>query len=203
MDGSTVTRSMGLRVLSPPPTIRLTNPPTRAVVGRPVTLSFETGNAVGQLARIATREGTFTRRYLIRNGTGLIEWTPTRAGPAVVHVRARGPQGQTAEDTARLTVAPAPPTPIPELTLVRVPQGAIVGREYEIAFRVTGSRGAVARIAGDAGDVRVWQFARPAGSVAFAWTPTRPGRYRLVVSAQSRAGSVTQTATQLNAERAR
>jgi hypothetical protein len=203
MDGSTVTNSEALRVLSRPPTIRLTNAPTRAVVGRRVTISFRTGHALDQLAEIATREGAFTRRYLIRHGTGIIEWIPTRAGRAVVHVRARGRQGQTAEDTARLTVTPARPTPGPRVTLVRVPDAATVGSESEIAFRVTGSRGTVARIAGDGGDVRVWRFVRRTGRVAFAWTPTRPGRYQLIVSAQSRGGTMTQTATELTAERAR
>jgi uncharacterized membrane protein (UPF0182 family) len=203
LDGSTVTHSTGLGVLSRPPTVRLTRAPTRAVVGRRIRLSFKTEHALDQLAQISTREGTFTRRYLIRNGTGIIDWIPTRAGRAVVHVRARGRQGQTADDAARLTVAPERRTPPPEVTLVRVPHGATVGRAYEIAFQVTGSREAVARIAGDARDVRVWRFARPTGRVAFAWTPTRPGRYRLIVSAHSRGGTMTQTATQLTAERAR
>jgi hypothetical protein len=181
----------------------LTSAPTRAVVGRRVRFSFKAGHALNQLAQISTREGTFTRRYLLRNGTGLLEWTPTRAGPAVVHLHARGRQGQTARDTVRLTVAPARRRVAPKVTLVREPDGATVGREYEIAFRVTGSRGAVARIAGDGGDVRVWRFVRPTGRVAFAWTPTRPGRYRLTISARSRGGTMTQTATQLTAERAR
>jgi uncharacterized protein len=203
LDGSTKTDSAALRVLSRPPTIRLTKAPARAVVGRRMTVSFKAGHALDELAQISTREGTFTRRYLIRNGTGLIEWIPTRAGRAVVHVRARGRQGQTAEDRARVTVAPARRTPAPTVTVVRVPEAATVGRESEIAFRVTGSRGAVARIAGDGRDVRVWRFARPTGRVAFAWMPTRPGRYRLTVSAQSRGGTMTQTATQLTAERAR
>jgi uncharacterized protein len=203
MDGSTVTDSAAVHVLSRPPTIRLTKEPTRAVVGRRITISFKTGRALDQLAQISTREGTFTRRYLIRHGTGIIDWIPTRAGRAVVHVRARGRQGQTAEDTARLTVAPARRTRGPRVTLVRVPDAATVGSESEIAFRVTGSRGTVARIAGDGGDIRVWRFARRTGRVAFAWTPTRPGRYRLIVSAQSSGGTITQTATQLTAELAR
>ena len=203
MDGSTVTDSAALRVLSRPPSIRLTKAPTRAVVGRRVTLSFKAGHALDELAQISTREGTFTRRYLIRDGTGLIEWIPSRVGRAIVHVRARGRQGQTAEDTARLTVARARPTRGPKVTLVQVPDGATVGRESEIAFRVTGSRGAVARIAGDDRDGRVWRFARPTGRVAFAWTPTRPGRYRLIVSAHSRGGTMTQTVMQLTAERSR
>ena len=201
-DGSTVTDTAALRVLSRPPTIRLTKAPTRAVVGRRMTVSFRAGQALDELAQISTREGTFTRRYLIRNGTGVIEWIPTRAGRVVVHVRARGRQGQTAEATARLTVTRARRTPASTVTVVRVPEVAAVGRASVIAFRVTGSRGAVARIAGDGRDVRVWRFARRTGTVAFAWTPTRPGRYRLTVSAQSRGGTVTQTATQLTAERA-
>ncbi len=203
MDGSTVTDSAPLRVLSRPPTIRVTKAPTRAEVGRRMTVSFKAAHALDELAEISTREGTFSRRYLIRNGTGLIEWIPMRAGRAIVHVRARGRQGQTAEDTARITVAPARRAPAPTVTVVRVPDAATVGRESEIAFRVTGARAAVARIAGDGPDVRVWRFARPRGTVAFAWTPTRPGRYRLTVSAQSRDGTMAQATTQLTAERAR
>lgn len=203
LDGSTVTRRAALRVLRRPPTVRLIRAPSRAVVGRRVTFTFDAARAVEQRARISTREGTFTRRYLIRDGTGLIEWTPTQAGRAVVDVRARGRDGQTAADTARVTVVPARGASAPAVTLVRVPRTASVGREAEIAFRVTGSRSAVARIEGAGGDARVWRFARAAGSVAFGWTPTRPGRYRLVVSAQSRRGTVTRTATRLIAERTR
>jgi excisionase family DNA binding protein len=203
MDGSTVTASAALRVLSRPPSIRFTKAPARAVVGRRVVLSFKAGDALDELAQISTREGTFSRQYLIRNGTGLIEWIPTRPGRAVVHVRARGRQGQTAEDTTLLTVARARRTPGPEVTLVRVPDGATVGRESEIAFRVTASRSVDARITGDDREVRVWRFTRPTGTTAFAWTPTRPGRYRLIVSAHSRGGTMTQTVTQLTAERPR
>ena len=57
------------------------------------------------------------------------------------------------------------------------------------AFSVAGARDVTARITGDAGEARVWRFAHPAGRVAFAWTPTRPGSYRLTVSARSRSGS--------------
>jgi hypothetical protein len=85
-----VTDSAALRVVSRPPTVRLTDAPTRAMVGRRLTIAFTTADALDELAQIATREGTFTRRYLIRNGTGVIEWIPTRAGRAVVHVRVRG-----------------------------------------------------------------------------------------------------------------
>jgi hypothetical protein len=203
LDGTTVTRSAALRVLNRPPTVRLTRAPARAVVGRRIRLSFKTEHALGQLVQISTREGTFTRRYLIRNGTGIIDWTPTRAGRAVVHVRARGREGQTAKDTARLTVAPERRGSHPEVALVRVPRSATVGRAHEIAFDVTGARETVARIAGGARDARVWRFARPTGRVTFAWTPTRSGRYRLIVSAHSRSGAMTQTATQLTAARTR
>ena len=41
LDGTCVADSTAFPVLSPPPTIRLTRAPTRAVVGRPVRVSFE------------------------------------------------------------------------------------------------------------------------------------------------------------------
>jgi hypothetical protein len=89
------------------------------------------------------------------------------------------------------------------VTLLQVPARATVGRRSEIAFRVGGSRTVVARIAGDAGDARAWRFARPAGRVTFAWTPTEPGAYRLTLSAQAGDGTVTQTTIPLTAGVAR
>jgi uncharacterized membrane protein (UPF0182 family) len=202
MDGSTITRTGAVRVLSRPPGIRLTKTPTRAVVGRPIRFSFKARHALDELVQISTQEGTFTRRYLIRNGTGFIEWTPTRAGRVVVYVRAHGRQGQATADKARITVVP-PHRRAPTVDLSDVPDTVTVGREAEIAFRVAGSPVAVARIARDGRGVRSWRFARPASKVAFAWTPTRPGPYRLTVTAQARGGAMTQTATQLTAERVR
>jgi hypothetical protein len=46
----------------------------------------------------------------------------------------------------------------------------------------------------------VWRFARPAGRVAFGWTPTEPGDYRLTVSARAGGGTTTQTTIPLTAE---
>jgi len=202
MDGSTVTRTAAVGVLSRPPAVRLTTAPTRAVVGRRVRFSFKARHALDELVQISTQEGTFTRRYLLRHDTGFLDWTPTRTGRVVVYVRARGRQGQVTEDKARLTVVPAR-RKAPAVNLSDMPDSVIVGREAEIAFRVTGSRIAVARIARDDRVVGSWRFARPAGRVAFAWTPTQPGRYRIIVSARSRDAATTRTARQLTVEGAR
>ena len=186
LDGSTVADSAAFDVLSRPPTVRLTGGPTRAVVGRPVRFTFRVKDALSEVAEIATREGTSTRRYLIRNRIGVIRWTPTAPGPAVLRVRARGRQGQTAVDTARITVRPGPRAVAPTVTLLQVPDSATVGRGSEIAFQVAGSRVVVARIADDRGEARVWRFPRATGRVAFAWIPTRPGAYQLTVGARRR-----------------
>ena len=189
-------------MLSRPPAIRLTSGPTRAVVGRPVRFAFEAADALSELARVSTRGGTFTRRYLIRDGTGFLDWTPQTPGPAVLHLRARGRQGQTAEVTAKLIVARGPRVTAPTATLLQLPKAATVGSASEIAFEVTGARVAVARIAGEDGAVRAWRFVQPAGRVDFAWTPARPGAYRLTIGAQGSDGTTTQTATRLTVERA-
>src|SRR3954465_11531413 len=202
MDGSAVTRTAAVGVLSRPPAVRLTKAPTRAVVGRRVRFSFKVRHALNELVQISTQEGTFTRRYLLRDDTGVLDWTPTRAGRVVVYVRARGRQGQAAEDKAQLTVA-RPRSKGPTVTLSGVPDSATVGRESQIAFHVAGSLVAVARIARDGRDVRVWRFAHPTGRVTFAWTPTRPGRYSIPVSARSPGATTTPTATQLTVEGAR
>ncbi len=199
MDGSQAAGRTAFRVLSPAPAVRVTSAPARARVGRPIRFSFKVADALDELAEVSTRDGTFTRRYRIRNGTGFVEWTPTTEGPAELRVRVRGRQGQTATDSARLTVAAGPRAVAPAVTLLEVPDRATVGRESEVAFSAAGSREVVARIAGDDGEARVWRFARPAGRVAFAWTPTEPGDYRLTVSAQSSGGTTTQTTIPLTA----
>jgi hypothetical protein len=199
MDGSQTAGSTAFRVLSPAPAVRVTSAPARARVGRPVRFSFKVTDALDELAEVSTRHGTFTRRYLIRKGTGIVEWTPTTAGPAELHVRTRGRQGQTASDSARFTVASGTRVAAPAVTLLQIPDRAAVGRESEIAFSAAGSPRVSARIAGDDGVARVWRFVRPAGRVAFAWTPTQPGSYRLTVSARSSGGTMTQTTIPLTA----
>ena len=107
MDGSTVTRAMEVRVLSRPPVVQLTQAPTHVEVGRRVRFAFTARHALDEVLQISTQEGTFTRRYLLRDDTGLLDWTPTRVGRVVVYVRARGRDGQVAEDKLRLTVTRA------------------------------------------------------------------------------------------------
>jgi hypothetical protein len=200
MDGSRAAGSTAFRVLSRAPAVRVTRAPARARVGRPVRFSFKVADALSEVAEVSTRDGTFTRRYRIRKGTGFVEWTPTTAGPAVLRIRVRGRQGQTTTGSAKLTVAAGPRLVAPAVTLLEVPDRATAGRKSEIAFSAAGSRVVTARIAGDGGGARVWRFVRPAGRVAFAWTPARPGNYRLTVSARSSSGMTTQTTIPLTAE---
>jgi uncharacterized protein len=202
LDGTHVADSTAFRVLSPPPTLRLTGAPTRAVVGRPVRFSFEATHALNASVEVSTRGGiVFTRRYLIRDGTGFVEWTPRTAGPAVLRIRAHGHQGQTARETLRIAVAPRPEAASPPtVTLLQVPDAATVGRASEFAFRADGCRAALARIEGPGDDVRVWRFPCPARRARFAWTPTSPGRYLFSAIARGR-GITTQATSRLTAER--
>jgi hypothetical protein len=71
---------------------------------------FEVTHARGATALVSTRAGIeFTRRFAIRNGTGVVAWTPSVAGRAVISIRVRGHQGQTAHARVRIRVAPRPP----------------------------------------------------------------------------------------------
>jgi len=199
MDGSQAAGSTTFTVLSPGPAVRAIRAPARARVGRPVRFRFKVEDAVSEVAEVSTRDGTFTRRYRIRKGTGFVDWTPTTPGPAVLRIRVRGRQGQTTTDSAKFTVAPGPRLVAPAVTLLQVPDRPTVGRKSVIAFTAAGSRAVTARIAGADGDARVWRFVRPAGRVAFDWAPPRPGSYRLTVSARSSGGTTTQTTITLTA----
>jgi uncharacterized membrane protein (UPF0182 family) len=200
LDGSTVVSTVTVQVLSPAPTVRFASRPRGASAGRPARFTFQVRHALSEVARIATAEGTFTRRYVLRDGTGILRWTPASPGRAVVTVTARGRQGQTATATARIAVARAPRAVAPAVTLLRAPGRARMGRESVIVFDVAGSRSAVARIGGG-GESRVWRFPRADGRLAFAWTPAREGPHRLTLIARAPAGAVAETATTITVKR--
>ena len=120
LDGTVVADSTAFQVLGPAPTIRVASAPTGAVVGIPVRLSFHVTRSVGESARVSTRAGIeFSRHYLIRDGSGVVEWTPETAGPAELRIRVRGSQGQTATKTLHIAVSPAPRPRTPSTRLAR------------------------------------------------------------------------------------
>jgi hypothetical protein len=203
VDGSRVSARTAFRVLSRRPTVRLTRPPRRAVVGRPVRISFKVKHGVGAVAQVASRDGVeFTRHYLLHRGTGSIEWTPRTAGRAVLRVRASGHEGQSSADSARITVARAPRVAAaPTVTLLKTPRAARVGGTYEIVFRAGGCREAVARVGGKGEQQSVWRFRCATHPLSFVWSPARPGRHLLTVSARGTHGSTSQAALPLRAER--
>ena len=104
--------STAFRVLSRAPAVRVTHAPARARVGRPVRFSFTVVDALSELAEVSTRDGTFTRRYRIRKGTGFLEWTRRRRGPRCYSRARGGREGQTASDSAKVSVAPARARPL-------------------------------------------------------------------------------------------
>jgi uncharacterized protein len=123
LDGTVEADSTAFQVLGPPPTIRVSSAPTRAVVGIPVRISFDVTRSVSGSARVSTRAGIeLSRRYLIRDGSGVVEWTPETAGPAELRIRVRGSQGQTATKTLHIAVSPAPrPAAPPTRRTVELP----------------------------------------------------------------------------------
>ncbi|MDX6487310.1 MAG: uncharacterized protein QOF43_2463, partial [Gaiellaceae bacterium] len=204
LDGSPAAARTAFPVLSRPPAIHVTRaPPRRAVVGRPVRVLFKVRHSVGAVVDVSTRGGIeFTRRYRIRQGTGVVSWTPRTAGRAVLRIRTSGRQGQSATRSARFAVAPAPRRAAPPtVALVQTPRVATVGRAHEIVFRTSGCRDAVARIDGDGEKRSAWRFRCGARPIKFNWSPRRPGRYLLTVAARARRGATSQTAIPLRAKR--
>jgi uncharacterized membrane protein (UPF0182 family) len=202
LDGSRVAARGAFRVLSRPPAVRLTRPPRRAVVGRPVRVLFRVTHGVGAVVEVASRSGVeFTRRYVIRGGTGVIEWTPKTAGRAVLRIRATGRERQAATDLARISVARAPrvATP-PTVTLLETPRVARVGGTYEIVFGASRCREAVVRVNGTGEGHSVWRFRCADRPLKFHWSPTRPGRHLVTVGARGPRGAAAQTVLPLNVE---
>jgi hypothetical protein len=205
LDGSRVSAHTALRVLSRPPSVRLTSRRARAVVGRPLRVSFKVRHAVAAVAEVAGRDGIeFTRRYLIRAGTGVVDWTPSARGRAVLRVRARGGEGQSASESLPITVTAAPRRVLPpSVTLLATPGAATVGRSNEIVFRASHCLAAAARIGIDGRRQSEWRFRCGAHPIRFTWTARRPGSYVVVVSARARDGATNETLTRLTARRGR
>ena len=205
LDGTDVSDSATFRVLNAPPTVRLIDAPTRAVVGRPVRVSFKVSGGVDERVAISTRSGiVFSRAFLIRDGTGDVKWTPTSSGWADLLIRAHGHQGQTASASLRLTVAPRPPavTP-PTVTLLKVPEHATVGRPSTVRFRATDCDEALAADRGSWGG-------DPDLAVPLPRSPrsASPGRRPALVATSLSAiahgdGTTAQATTRLTVERSR
>jgi uncharacterized protein len=189
LDGTRASDSFAVRVMPRPPVIRVIQAPSRVVVGEHVRVPFQVTRALREVAEVSTREGiVFMRRYLIHDGTGVVEWTPTSAGRAVLRIRVLGLQDQRVSATVRMVVAPGRNgLQPPKLMLLEVPDVGTVGRAGTFAFRADRCREVVARIQGsDEEDVRVWRFPCPANPAQFTWTPASPGRYQFTVSAVGR-----------------
>jgi uncharacterized membrane protein (UPF0182 family) len=201
LDGTTISARTTFSVLSAPPTVRLIDPPTKAVVGEPLVIPFQVTHALDAVARVSTLSGIeFRRRYLIRDGTALVEWTPKTAGKAELLITVNGGQGQMASKKLQFDVAPSPEEPVPPtVTLDDVPDVVTVGIASEFSFSADGCRVAVARIRGPGGEVRNWRFPCPASRATFTWTPTTPGDHVLTVIARVD-GISTKTSTMLSAE---
>jgi uncharacterized protein len=204
LDGTVVEDTAHFSVLSHGPTLKVGELPKRVVVGRPVRLTFAVTHAVNASAEVSTRSGiVFTRLYTIRNGTGVIDWTPKSPGEAVLLIRVGGHQGQTVRKKVRIDVAPGPKTtPPPTVTITHAPDLATVGKPADFAFSADGCDVASAQIEGASGEVRVWRFPCPADKAAFTWTPAKPGDYVLKVVARG-PDSTTQVVTPLTVVRSR
>jgi hypothetical protein len=193
-----------LQVLDRPPAVRLRAKPIHATVGEQVRIPFRLKNALTSTATISTRTGiVFSREYLLRQGTGVVKWTPEHAGTAVLRVRARGHQGQIASKRLRIIVLPPPPEPpeppLPSLLPLKVPEVATVEEPVKFAFSADDCTVAVARIEGPGKTVLSWRFPCPALKAKFAWTPAVPGRYLLTLLARS-AETTTKVTTPVTVE---
>jgi hypothetical protein len=185
LDGTRVTAATGFRVFSRPPAIRILHAPRRAAVGHPVRIPFKVSRGRHALAQVSTRGGiVFTRRYLLRDHVGVLEWTPESPGLAVVRLRARGRQGQEVSTSLRLRVHARVSSTPPTISLVDVPRDLTVGVPATFALQADGCLVAVARIRGPVDDVPVWRFPCPLPRGTFSWTPSAPGTYVLTAVAQ-------------------
>ena len=185
-DGTRVSDRTTFQVLDRPPVIRLVDTPGRAVVGRPVRLSFEVRHGRRASVRVSTREGiVFARDYLLDGRVGVVSWVPEVPGRAEILLRARGRQGQVTGATVRLRVHPLSATVPPSVELVHAPRRLVTGAPSTFTLRADGCAVAIARIRNAEGVVQVWRLPCPFSEASFEWTPDTAGTYRLTVAARA------------------
>jgi len=159
------------------------------VVGAPVRIPFQVSRGRQAVAQVSTRSGiVLTRHFLLRDHTGVLEWTPDAPGLAVVRLRATGRQGQTVSTSIRLRVHRHPATVSPSVTLLRVPEDLTVGVPTSFALQADGCRVAVVQIEGPVADVPTSRFPCPVPLGTFTWTPHAPGDYVLTAEARGAGG---------------
>jgi uncharacterized membrane protein (UPF0182 family) len=198
LDGTSESDTLTFSVLSPPPSIRFVDrPPRNAVVGQPVRVSFRVKNGRSAVAEVSTRFGIdFSRDYLLRGRTAIVNWTPRTAGRTTLIIRARGEQGQLTRKRVAFTVdRREPEVPPPTIELLRAPDHPTVGREARFSIRAEDCLAAVAQIEAPDGEVRTWQFVCPARRARFTWTPTEPGSYVLTATSTGSSASSQLTTT--------
>ncbi len=196
LDGTRVAANQEFEVLNAPPIIRLVRAPKNAIVGEPVRVAFHVSDGVDELARVSTRSGVvFERQFLIREGRGVIQWTPEEPGDAEVLIRVRGRQGQTVTKKLPITVEAADEDESsPLVTFINVPDRLVVGQASSFLFDAGGCDKAIARIEIPNGKTKTWTFACPARKAAFGWTTRTPGSYVVTVTAK---GGKTSTSTSI------
>ena len=196
LDGTRVNASDEVEVSDEPPTVRLVGRVPRAVVGEPVRVTFQVAGSVGQLVRISTRSGVvFEREYLLRDGTGVVTWTPTESGPADLLIQATGRDDQVVTRKVQLSVFESPQGQQPPvITFDETPDDPVVGRAVRFVVTTDDCLGAVARITGQDDYLLEWTLPCPTTRRAITWTPPTAGSFVFSVVAD---GSATSTEVSL------
>jgi hypothetical protein len=179
------------QALNLPPGIDLEKLPGRIYQGRPVQLAFRATNGLLQQVRISSKQqGTALSQDLhVRNGRGVVEWVPRKAGHLRVRVYGHGLDGSTAVARTAVTVRPPPrkrvkrrgPPPRPMITLGRLPKRITVGSRVTIGFQVKSGSEERLRLAGKDGNAVTWQLGVKTGRGTVEWTPQKAGHFRLTV----------------------
>ena len=179
------------QALNLPPGIELEKLPRRIYQGRRVQLAFRATNGLLQRVRIwSKKQGTALSRDLhVRNGRGVVEWVPRKAGHVRVRLYGHGLDGSTVVARTAVTVRPPPrkrvkrrgPPPRPTITLGHLPTRINVGGRVSIGFQVKSGSEERLRLSGEDGNAVTWQLGVKTGRGTVEWTPQKAGHFRLAV----------------------
>jgi hypothetical protein len=136
------------------------------------------------------RQGTALSQDLhVRNGRGVVEWVPRKAGHLRIRLYGHGLDGSTVVARTAVTVRPPPrkrvkrrgPPPRPTITLGQLPKRINVGSRVSIGFQVKSGSEERLRLSGEDGNAVTWQLGVKTGLGTVEWTPQKAGRFRLAV----------------------
>ncbi|MGD9960151.1 UPF0182 family protein [Nocardioides sp.] len=175
------------QALNEPPRVRVLQPRSPPVVGKPVRLAFQVRNAHREVVTITTATGKTRTTLEVANGRGTLRWVPSTPGPVRLRVAVAGLDGTQVSHSVGFRVL----GPAPRVRFVDPAKQGVVGRPVRVDFAVRNAVDATATISTRAGIVLTRRYELADGPGVVVWTPDASGPAVLTIRVRGTQDQVT------------